>query len=47
MKKIINKINKWFELNLGFIFVNPNKTEHWNEYISKKYNIKQDNNLPF
>jgi 1-acyl-sn-glycerol-3-phosphate acyltransferase len=43
VKKILQKIDKWFELNLGFIFVNPNKADQWNEYIRKKYNIKQNN----
>jgi hypothetical protein len=33
MKKII----KWFEINLGWFFVNGRKQEDWAEYLRKKY----------
>jgi len=33
MKKII----KWFELNLGWFFINGRKQEQWNEYLKQKY----------
>jgi hypothetical protein len=34
MKKII----KWFELNLGWFFVNGRKQEEWANYLREKYN---------
>ena len=39
----LRKINKWFELNLGWFFINGFKREEWNEYLEDKYskeNIK-------
>ena len=33
MKKII----KWFELNLGWFFINGRKQKQWNEYLKQKY----------
>ena len=41
LNKMIKKINKWFELNLGWFFVNGRKQEDWAEYLRKKYG---DNN---
>lgn len=32
-----NKLNKWFELNVGWFFVNGYKQERWNDYLQKKY----------
>jgi hypothetical protein len=31
------KLKKWFELNLGWFFVNGNKRERWAEYLRDKY----------
>jgi len=31
------KIIKWFELNLGWLFVNGRKQEQHVEYLKKKY----------
>jgi hypothetical protein len=42
--KILNKFNKWFELNLGWVFVNGRKREEWNDYLKGKYN-PTDNNM--
>ena len=33
----LKKINKWFELNWGWLFVNGRKREAWAEYLRKKY----------
>ena len=33
----MEKINKWFELNLGWFFINGRKQEAWSEYLTKKY----------
>jgi hypothetical protein len=38
---MIKKINKWFELNWGWLFINGRKQEDWAEYLRKKYG---DNN---
>lgn len=41
MKKII----KWFELNLGWFFINGRKQEQWNEYLKQKYRkLNKDEN---
>lgn len=29
---------KWFELNLGWFFINGRKQNDWAEYLRKKYN---------
>lgn len=28
---------KWFEINLGWFFVNGRKQEQWNKYLKVKY----------
>jgi hypothetical protein len=30
-------MNKWFEINLGWFFVNGRKQKVWREYLKKKY----------
>ncbi len=37
MKKLCYKLNKWFELKLGWIFINGYKTLEYEEYIKNKY----------
>ena len=37
MKKLIYKINKWFELNLGWLFVNGRNQEWYCSYLKEKY----------
>ena len=32
----MKKLNNWFEINLGWLFVNGNKQEKWNKYIKNK-----------
>ena len=39
---MIKKLNRWFELNLGWFFINGRKQEQWNEYLKNKY--KNENN---
>ena len=34
---IFKKFIKWFELNLGWFFVNGMKQDKWNEYLKNKY----------
>jgi hypothetical protein len=34
------KFNKWFELNLGWFFVNNRKQAAWAKYLRKKYGSK-------
>lgn len=31
------KLNKWFELNLGWFFTHPNRQEQWAKHLKKKY----------
>lgn len=31
------QFNKWFELNLGWLFVNGRKRARWAEYLREKY----------
>lgn len=28
---------KWFEINLGWFFINGIKQQQWNEYLKQKY----------
>ncbi len=37
LNKMIKKINKWFELNWGWFFINGRKQAAWAEYLRKKY----------
>jgi|TARA_R110002020_G_scaffold452836_4_gene667391 hypothetical protein len=39
MKKVI----RWFELNLGWFFINGFKRDDWEEYLKEKY--KKTNNM--
>jgi hypothetical protein len=34
---MIKKIVKWFDLNLGWIFVNGRKRQWWESELKKKY----------
>ena len=34
---MFRKITKWFEMNLGWIFVNGRKRDWWGEYLKGKY----------
>jgi hypothetical protein len=34
---MLSTIKKWFELNLGWFFINGNKQESWARYLRKKY----------
>jgi len=34
---MIKKIKRWFDLNLGWIFVNGRKREWWENYLKEKY----------
>lgn len=33
----MNNFIKWFELNLGWFFINGRKQAAWAEYLRKKY----------
>ena len=30
-------MKKWFEINLGWFFINGRKQVQWNEYLKQKY----------
>ncbi len=34
---MMGKLNKWFEINLGWLFVNGRKQEQWVQYLKNKY----------
>jgi hypothetical protein len=34
---MLNKINRWFELNLGWFFINGRKQDAWRRYLKDKY----------
>ena len=34
---MFKRLNKWFELNWGWFFVNGRKQEEWSDYIRNKY----------
>ena len=34
---MLKKLNRWFELNWGWFFINGRKQEQWNEYLKNKY----------
>jgi hypothetical protein len=40
MKNVIYKINKWFEINVGWFFVNGQKVDWYANYLKEKYNEK-------
>jgi len=35
--KWIYKLNRWFDLNYGWFFVNGYKREDWNKELKQKY----------
>ena len=41
--KLLKQINRWFDLNLGWFFINGMKTKHWNNYLKRKYKNERDN----
>jgi len=34
---MFDKFVKWFELNLGWFFINGRKQSYWSEYLKNKY----------
>lgn len=39
MRKILQKIEKWFDLNLAWLFINGNRQEEWCNKLKEKYKI--------
>jgi len=37
MKSFIKRFEKWFDLKLGWFFINGRKQEQWSEYLKEKY----------
>ncbi len=37
---MIKKLNRWFEINLGWFFINGRKQSEWFDYLRKKYGDK-------
>jgi hypothetical protein len=42
MKKLLQRLNRWFELNLGWFFVNGRHADAYRDYLKDKYG-KKDN----
>lgn len=42
MKVILRKFIKFFEINFGWMFVNGNKINQWNQYLREKYNLSEE-----
>jgi hypothetical protein len=40
MKKLKEKVIKWFDLNIGWMFINGRKEEKWIKYLKDKYGDK-------
>jgi hypothetical protein len=36
---MLYKINRWFEINIGWFFVNGNRQAQYLEYLKTKYEI--------
>jgi len=37
MKKLLQRLNRWFELNLGWFFVNSRKQDAYKKYLEDRY----------
>jgi hypothetical protein len=37
MKNMVYSFKKWFEINLGWFFMNGRKQDQWVEYLKNKY----------
>jgi|TARA_Y100000310_G_C20279051_1_gene621707 hypothetical protein len=45
MKNLYYKISRWFELNIGWFFINGFKRDEWEDYLNRKYKPKNKNNM--
>ena len=39
----MKKFMKWFELNIGWFFINGFKRDEWEEYLTQKYRKPTNN----
>jgi len=37
LKNVFKSLNKWFEINLGWFFVNGRKRSEWAKHLREKY----------
>jgi hypothetical protein len=44
MKKLLQKLNRWFELKLGWFFTNGRKQDAYREYLIDKYIVHSNDN---
>ena len=44
MEKMLKKLEKWFEINLGWFFVNGRNREWWENYLKEKYGKGNNSN---
>ena len=42
MNIILKEMVKFFEINIGWFFVNGRKADYWAQYINEKYFHKKD-----
>jgi len=41
---MLNRLEKWFELSLGWFFINGNKQGDWKRHIMEKYGKLNEKN---
>jgi hypothetical protein len=41
MKQLLSKIELWIDIHLVYFLYNGNKTQHYYDYLEKKWNIKK------
>lgn len=39
---MIRAFIRWFDLNLGWFFINGRKKQEWANYLNRKYNVKKN-----
>jgi hypothetical protein len=40
--KLFKRIEQWFELTIGWFFINGRKGDEWIEYLKQKYDKTSD-----
>ena len=41
MKNLTYRFQRWFDINLGWFFINGRKQEKWFDYLREKYENKK------
>lgn len=45
MKKLLKRIEKWFDIHIAYFLYNDRKRYKYYEYINKKYNFMAENDI--